>query len=323
MTSYELVFDLGSQYVSAGLKEDGFVYKIPSVVAYAGGDTKQVVGVGLDALNMAKTNAAIKLANPILEGSVIDPIGVKALVVALIDRMISKRVNVFNRFLATCVVPCGMISGDKKNIESVFLGVGARSVTFVETPIVDSVKIFSEFRARQGIIVDIGYECVDLAVVCDNSIVAGCTLYYAGKQLTEAISQRLSSKYMTKIPFEQAEYLKLNCASLYSNDSASINITCQNTQIGATEELSVTSKEIYDTVVEFVTQYVKVIESLLSSIPQELVSAIKTDGVMVCGGGAKLPGLDLFLQNELGIPVRIANRPEYVSVEGALNWNKN
>lgn len=322
MANYELVFDLGSLYVSAGLKEDGFIDKIPSVVAYAGGDSKQVVAVGLDALNLSKTNAAIKLSHPILEGAAIDPVGTKALITSLLGRLLSKRVNVFNRFLATCIVPCGMISGDKKNIESIFLGVGARSVTFVETPVADSVKLFSEFRARQGVVVNLGYECADLAVVYGNEIVAGCTLFHAGKQLTEAIAHRLSAKYMAQISTERAEYLKLNCASLYSNDSTIVTVQCQNAQNGVTEELSVTSKELFDTVVEFVTQYVKIIESLFSSVPQELISGVKSEGVMICGGGAKLMGLDMFLQNELGVPVRIANRPEYASIEGGLAWSK-
>ena len=321
MANYELVFDLGSQYIAAGLKQDGFVDKIPSVVAHAS-DTNQIVAVGLEALNVAKINMSVKLSHPILEGAAIEYDGVKALVSALMSRLLSKRVNVFNRFLVTCVVPCGMISGDKKNIEALFLGLGARKIEFVETPIADSVKMFSEFRTRQGIVVDLGYECADLAVVFNNEIVAGCTLYYAGKQLTEAISQRLCSKYRAKVPLSQAEYLKLNCASLYPNDTTMVSVACQNMQSGATETLNVTSKELYDTVVEFVTQYVKVIESLLASIPQDLLSGVKSEGVMVCGGGAKLPGLDLFLQNELGIPVRIASRPDYVSIEGAMVWTK-
>lgn len=322
MANYELVFDLGSLYVSAGLKEDGFIDKIPSVVAYAGGDSKQVVAVGLDALNLSKTNASVKLAHPILEGTAIDPVGVKALITSLLNRLLSKRVNFFNRFLATCIVPCGMISGDKKNIESIFLGVGARSVSFVETPVADSVKLFSEFRARQGVVVNLGYECADFAVVYGNEIIAGCTLFHAGKQLTEAIAHRLSSKYMAQISTERAEYLKVNCASLYSNDATSVTVQCQNAQNGVTEELNVTSKELFDTIVEFVTQYVKIIESLYAGIPQELVSGVKSEGVMICGGGAKLMGLDMFLQNELGVPVRIANRPDYTSIEGGLSWSK-
>ena len=321
MANYQLVFDLGSQYVSAGLKDDGFYDKIPSVVAYAS-DGKQIVAVGTDAVNMAKVNTAIKLSHPILEGAAIDADGVKALVSTLLNRLLSKRVNVFNRFFATCVVPCGLISTDKKNIESIFLGLGARSVDFVETPIADSIKLFSEFRARQGVIVDIGYECTDLAVVYDDGIVAGCTLYYSGKQLTEAIGQRISAKYLLHLPVDQAEYLKLNCASLYPNDTTVVAVNGQNAQNGTLEQINVSSKELYDTVVEFVTQYVKVIESLLSSIPQELQATVKNEGVLLCGGGAKLPGLDLFLHNELGVPVRIATQPETVSIDGALSYVK-
>ena len=163
MANYELVFDLGSQYISAGLKSDGFIDKIPSVVAY--GESKQISAVGLDAVNLSRTNPSVKLAHPILEGAAIDSDGVKALASALIKRLISQRINVFNRFLVTCTVPCGMISGDKKNIESIFLALGARQVTFVETPVADSVKLFAEFRARHGLVVNLGCECADFAVV--------------------------------------------------------------------------------------------------------------------------------------------------------------
>lgn len=321
MANYQLVFDLGSQYISAGLKEDGFYDKIPSVVAYDSSG-KHIVAVGTDAVNLSKVNSSVKLSHPILEGVAIDADGVKALVSTLLNRLLSKRVNMFNRFWATCVVPCSLTSTDKKNIESIFLGLGARTVDFLETPIADSIKLFSEFRARQGIIVDIGHECTDLAVVYGDGIVAGCTLYYSGKQLTDAICQRISSKYLLRLPTDQAEHLKLNCASLYQNDTTVVAASGQNAQNGTLETINVSSKELYDTVVEFVTQYVKVIQSLLSSIPQELQASIKTEGVMLCGGGAKLAGLDMFLHNELGVPVRIASRPEYVSIDGAMAWSK-
>lgn len=319
MANYELVFDLGSQYVSAGLKEDGFIDKIPSVVAY-GTDNKQIVAVGLEALSLAKTNTTVKLAHPILEGSAIDSDGVKALVSTMLDRLLSKRVNVFNRFLTTCVVPCGMISTDKKNIESIFLGLGARQVSFVEAPLADSVKLFSEFRARYGIVADIGFECTDLGIIYGNGIVAGCTLYHSGKHLTEAISRKIAEKYMCKMSFSQAEQLKLKCASLFNNDTTIMTVSVNNAQNGATENINVTSKELYDTIVEFVGQYIKVIQSLLSSIPQDLQTSVKSEGVMLCGGGSKLLGLDLFLQNELGIPVRLAARPDYVTIDGAMSW---
>ncbi len=40
-------------------------------------------------------------------------------------------------------------------------------------------------------------------------------------------------------------------------------------------------------------------------------------GLYVCGGGAKIPGLQRVLKDVLGVPVTIAEDPEYTSISGA------
>lgn len=318
MANYELVFDLGSAYVSAGSKKDGFTDKIPAVVAVAT-DTKQIVGVGVEAIRLGNTvGSGVKLAHPILEGAIIDTEGAKALITALLNRLINYKLSAFSRYNVQCAVPCGMISSDKNTIETVFLGLGAKQVSFVEAPIADSAALFNEFRTRQGIVVDIGYDCTDLAIVASNAIAAGCTLYYSGKSLTEAISDKIKSKYMLQLSYEAAEYLKLNCASLYPNDSTVISVSGTNTQTGVVEQVNVSSKELYDAVVEFIRKYARIIQSLVDSVRGDLATLIHSDGVMLCGGGAKLAGLDMFLQSELGLPVYVASFPEDVTIKGLL-----
>ena len=317
MANYELVFDFGSAYISAGLKNDGFIDKIPAVVAVSGDG--QQVAVGVDALRLANTvGSGVKITRPILEGAVIDNEGAKALISALLNRLVNYKMSAFSRYNVTCAVPCGMISSDKNTIEGLFLGLGAKQVTFVETPLADSVYLFNEFRTRQGVVVNIGYDCTDLAIVSANAIAAGCTLYYSGKNLTDAIMERIRSKYMIQLSVEAAEYLKLNCASLYPNDSTIVSVTGVNTQTGASEQVNISSKELYDTVVEFVRKYVKIIQSLIASVRDDLATLVRTDGVMLCGGGARLAGLDMFLQTELGMPIYVSNFPEDVTIKGLL-----
>ena len=316
MANYELVFDIGSAYISAGLKKDGFVDKIPSVVA-VGGDGQQV-GVGVEALKLANRGNGVKITRPILEGAIIDNEGAKALISALLNRLVNYKMSAFSRYNVTCAVPCGMISSDKNTIESIFLSLGAKQVAFIETPIADSAHLFNEFRLRQGIIVNIGYDCTDLAIVSANNIAAGCTLYYSGKNLTEAIMERIRSKYMIQLSFEAAEYLKINCASLYPNDSTVCTVSGVNTQSGVNEQVNISSKELYDTLVEFVRKYVKIIQSLIASVRDDLAILARTDGVMLCGGGARLQGLDMFLQSELGMPILVSNYPEDATIKGLL-----
>ena len=317
MANFELVFDIGSAYVSAALKKDGFADKIPAVVAIGDGD--QIVAVGVDALRMANTlGSAVKLSNPILEGAIIDVDGAKALISALLNRLVNYKMSVFSRYNVTCAVPCGMISSDKQTIESLFLSLGAKQVIFVETPIADSRQLFHEFRARHGLVVNIGYDCADLAIVTSNAIAAGCTLYHAGKHLTEAIMKKIENKYLIKLTFEAAEYLKLNCASLYPNDSTIVTVAGQNAQTGAVEKVDISSKELYDTVVEFVRKYARIIQSLIASVREDLAGLVRAGGVMLCGGGAKLAGLDMFLHGELNMPVNVAAFPDDVTTKGLL-----
>ena len=317
MANFELIFDIGSAYVSAALKKDGFTDKIPAVVAIGDGD--QIVAVGVDALRMANTvGSTVKLSNPILEGAIIDVAGAKALISALLNRLVNYKMSVFSRYNVTCAVPCGMISSDKHTIEGLFLSLGAKQVVFVETPIADSHQLFNEFRTRSGLVVNIGYDCTDIAIVTSNAIAAGCTLYHAGKHLTEAIMKKIENKYLIKLSFEAAEYLKLNCASLYPNDSTIVAVSGQNVQTGAVEKVDISSKELYDTVVEFVRKYARVILSLVSSVREDLAGLVRTGGVMLCGGGAKLAGLDMFLQGELNMPVNVAAFPDDVTTKGLL-----
>lgn len=323
MANYEVVFDLGSQYTSAGLKDDGYFVKIPSVVAVDGNDPQHIVGVGMAAISAAQDGSNnCKLVYPILEGTVVDTSCAKALFAELLKRILPGKAKIFSYLKVTCVVPCAMVSSDKKNIESVFLSLGARVVNFIESPLADSLALFREFSAVKGMIVNIGYDCVDFSVVYHNNIVAGSTLYYSGKHLTQAIAEKIRAKYQVQLSFDQAELLKVNCASLYANDMSTYTVNCVNLQTGATESIVISSKELYDTIVEFVKKYCSVISSLFASVNDSVCSIASEEGVLLCGGGALLQGIDSFMHNELSLPVRVASDPANVTITGALMYSE-
>ena len=319
MKNNQLVFDLGSQYIAAGLKQDGFFDKIPTVIAMGGADGKEIVAVGMEALRMYNTSGGtIKLARPILEGAIIDADGVKALIKKLLTHIVNTRVANLSKYSILCSVPCGMISSDKKNIESMFLELGAKQVSFLETPLADSLQLFGEFRCRQGVIVDIGSDCVDIAVVVADAILSGCTLYHGGKAITEEVAKRIRAKYMVQLSFDQAERLKIDCGSLFANDTTVVSVVGQNVEQGTAETISVSSREIYDILCEFVKKYVQIVQSLVMSLPEDVRPLVKNGGVMLCGGGANTHGLDIQMQTQLGMPVFVASQPENVSISGLL-----
>ena len=51
--------------------------------------------------------------------------------------------------------------------------------------------------------------------------------------------------------------------------------------------------------------------------PPELAGDVLDRGVTLTGGGALLPGLDVRLRHELGVPVRVADDPLRAVVRGS------
>lgn len=324
MAKYEVVFDIGSQYISAGLIKDGFITTIPSVVAVDVVDNKEVLGVGNSAINMSVSNLGkVKLVYPILEGAVVDPYCAKVLFKELLTRVTPNKASFLSQVRATVAVTCGMLSSDKKAIENILLNLGIREVCFVETALVDSVELFREFRTNRGIVVDIGSDCCDLAVIYGDNIVAGCTLYYSGKGLTQLLAERIRRKYMVEVDYDQAEQFKINCVSLYSNDTSCYTVRGTNLQNGNTESINISSKEVYDCVVDYVKRYCKIIDSLLNSLPDQVSTMVKQEGVFLCGGGASLTGLDYYMHNELEMPVRVSADPRNVCINGGVLFCQN
>ncbi|MCM1043739.1 MAG: rod shape-determining protein, partial [Corallococcus sp.] len=156
-----------------------------------------------------------------------------------------------------------------------------------------------------------------------ENIVAGCTLYDSGRHLTQAISERVRSKYLVQLDDEQAEQLKINCSSMYSNDISNFTATGINVQNGNTESINISSKELYDTIVEFFRNYCKIIESLVNSVSDQVSNTVRQEGVFLCGGGAQLSGLDSFLHAELNMPVRVSDDPENTTIRGGLLYLEN
>lgn len=59
------------------------------------------------------------------------------------------------------------------------------------------------------------------------------------------------------------------------------------------------------------------IKSVVEQCDPELVADLADTGLVLSGGVALLRGLDLFLQEQLGIPVRVAADPQRSVVRGA------
>ena len=73
--------------------------------------------------------------------------------------------------------------------------------------------------------------------------------------------------------------------------------------------ITVTSDEIREAIIETVNSIVNAIKRVLEKTPPELSSDIYSNGIYLTGGGALLKGLDIYIEKETGLKVFIADSP--------------
>ncbi len=320
MAKHSIILEIGSSFSAITTKNSSFYIKEPSVVAVDTID-KQTKAVGNNALKMRLSKMAdVQLVFPILEGTVVDAERAKDLFKHLISKILPQQAQIFPDATVLCVTPCCLNTSDKRTIENILLSLSIKSVSFIETSIADRAELFKQFHTNRGIIVNVGSDCTDISAIHGKNIVCGCTLYHSGKQLTEAIIQKIREKYILQLSFAEAEKLKIKCASLYSNDTSTCTVLGCNVETGETERITISSRELFDTVTSFCNEYVTVLKSILASLPPEHEVQIKKEGIMLCGGGAQLQGLESFLINALNVPVRLADNCKNVTIEGARQF---
>jgi rod shape-determining protein MreB len=85
---------------------------------------------------------------------------------------------------------------------------------------------------------------------------------------------------------------------------------------GLPKTIQITSLEVYDAMAESIQAIVDTVQAALERTPPELVADIIDQGIVMAGGGALLPSLDVLLREETGLPVAVAEDPLFCVVHG-------
>jgi len=82
------------------------------------------------------------------------------------------------------------------------------------------------------------------------------------------------------------------------------------------ERLTITSTELNGCLDAHVRPILTALDAVLADTPGRLMSDIQREGILLCGGGARLEGLDSAIATATGIDVHRDNQPELCAVRG-------
>lgn len=315
MAKYELIVDLGTDFVNMSLKNTDFILREPALVLTDLQNETNYMSTGLAAKRGAPSENS-KLLYPFAEGCVADDKAAEFFLRKTVEKLLPStafppRLDVF------CCLPIGAGNNEKKTLEEIFNGMGVKSVRFRESVLAAGAACLREFDKKCGIVVDVGSSVTDLAAIREDKIIAGCSFYLGGAHYTQSIVDYVMKKYGLQITFAQAETLKLKCAGLFPNDVSSGTVRGVNINKGASEEQTVTARELFDVLAGLTDKLCQVVTSLLLTVPQEAGAAFKESAVFLCGGGAKLSGIEKYFFDKLNMGILTPSECELAVVKGA------
>ena len=316
--SKDIGIDLGTANTLVCLKGKGIILREPSVVA-VDIRTDTVLAVGSQAKDMiGRTPNSIVAVRPLKDGVIAD----FRITAKMLQHFIRKSVKpgIFSKPRIVICIPSGVTEVERKAVEDAAYQAGAKPpVILIEEPMAAAIGAGLPVDEPTGsMVVDIGGGTSEVAVLSLGDIVAACSVRVAGDKFDEAILSFIKKKYNLLVGERTAEDIKIKIGSAYPYENEqSIVIKGRNLVDGLPKDVTITAAEVREALADPLDSIVEAIKTTLEKTPPELSADIIDHGIMLTGGGALLRGMDKLVEEETGMPVKVAAHPLDCVVDGA------
>ena len=301
--------DLGTASTVIHMRGRGIVIREPSVVAIDKSNMK-VMAVGEDAKEMlGRTPSGIVAIRPLREG-VIANFDMTQIMLRYFLHKAGSRGKLFKPRVVICV-PSGITEVEKRAVEEAALLAGAREAYLIEEPMAAAIGAGLPVESAIGsMVVDIGGGTSEVAVISLGGIVARHSLRIAGDTFDSAIMLYVKREFNMLIGERTAEDIKMTIGAANTRtEKEYYEIRGRDIIDGLPKNLTVSSTEIVEALVDPLGEILEAIRQTLEKTPPELASDIMAGGIVLTGGGSLLLGLDELISQVTGMPVLIAENP--------------
>ncbi len=311
--SKDMGIDLGTCNTLVCVRNEGIILNEPSVVAVRRG-TNQVLNngeaVGLVAKEMlGKTPGSITAIRPLKDG-VISDFEITEAMLSYFIRKVHGRGGLF-RPRVVIAVPSGITAVERRAVIDSAERAGAGKVFLVDEPMAAGIGAGLPItEPTASMIVDIGGGTSEVAIMSLGGISACESIRIGGDNFDEALINHLKRTYNLLIGESRAEQVKIQIGSAAPlEQEMTMEIAGRDTISGLPRKIVITSEEIREAFKEPIAGIIETVMRTLERAEPELAADLIENGVMICGGGSLLRGMDKVLSNSTGLSVLHAEDP--------------
>jgi rod shape-determining protein MreB and related proteins len=317
LVSDSMAIDMGSASTIISVRGRGVVVDEPSLVA-VDTLTGEVIGIGNEAQQQYGREArGVAVVAPLQNGVVADFERTKEMLAHLVEKA-RGGISHFSR-RALMSVFSDVTPVERRALLTAAQHARVGRVGMIEEGLAAAFGAgVSAADSRGSAVVDIGGGTTNVAIIASGKVIRARAERIGSSSINTAIINHVRRHRGLLIGARTAERLKLELASatVPTNLGREIPINGREVLTAMPQSIAITAGEIYPVAQEVVRKIVAGVSMTLADLPPEVAGDIYDRGIILTGGGAPFGGLDDYLREETGLPVRIADEPKYAIVRG-------
>ncbi len=318
----DLAVDLGTTTTRIGAVGQGVVLDEPSTVA-VDRETGRVLSDGHAVGQLARqmqgrTPDSIRVACPLAGGVITDFTLCEAMLRHFLRKAQPAGYRLRPRVLVGvpgCITPV-----EKRAVFNSFFRAGAGQVWLMAQAKAAAIGAGLPIaEPLASMICDLGGGTTEVAVMSLADTVADRSIRTGGDRMDQAIADYLLRHYSLRVGLPAAERLRIEAGSAAPlAEERTVEISGLDTVSGLPRKATLATEEVRQALAEPLEEIVEAVKTTLDRCGPDLASDLLDRGMVLCGGGALLPGIDRYMHEQTGLPVRRSAEPRTTVVKGLL-----
>ena len=319
----DLAVDLGTANTLISIAGEGLVLNEPSVVAVEQRTNRILSGgcaVGHLARQMlGRTPDSISVVRP-LSGGVITDFELCEAMLRYFFRKAQPTGGLRLRPRVLVAVPGCITPVEKRAVLNSTQRAGARQVFLLSMAKAAAIGVGLPIAEPvASMVCDIGGGTTEVAVMSLADVVGSRSIRVGGDSMDQAVVDYLRRHYRLRIGPSAAERLRVDIGSAFAlEEERSDEVRGLDAVSGLPRKATITSEEIRQALAEPLEAIAEAIKGTIEGLGPDLAGDLMDNGMVLCGGGALTRGVDRYLSEQTGLPVRVAAEPLTAVAKGAL-----
>ena len=306
--------DLGSYEIKVYDKKNDRIWKAKDAIAIMNG--KEIFAIGDDAYVMyEKAPSNIEIVFPMKCGVISRFNNMQFLLQGLLKK--ERQSGKGSEYVIA--VPTDVTEVEKKAFFDLVIHSTARAkeVNIVERAIADAVGMDLDVKNTNGLlVVNFGGETTEVSVLVGGGMVFNQLMKVGGVGLDESIASLVRRSHDFLIGRHTAEVLRKSFGIFTSEIESMLTAAGRDLITGVPMRKGISINLVRLAMKDPLLQCVGAIQSLLDRTQPEVRKAINENGIFLTGGVAHTAGLEMYVEEMVGITTRASVEPDICAVSG-------